>query len=420
VVIFAHKFEQKVGESMRITIIAVFLATTAFGFLLQYLNYSRRNAPIPENVKDVYDEETYKKYRAYTMENTKFSIISGLIETAIYLAVLLFNFHHVLYGFISESTSNIYWTSLFIFFVPVIIVGIIEELVGIYSTFGIEAKYGFNKTTPGTYILDFFKSILLMVLIGGGLLMLFLWMYRSIGNWVFLAFFFVLLAFSIFASFLMPLLIRIFYKLTPLEDGELKDKIIAMAEKTDTKLRGIYMVNASKRSTKSNAFAAGFGKTKTIGLFDTLLEKFTHDEILSILAHEIGHEKKKHVIKSFPLSLVSLGIMVLAAFFIVNSLEASQAFGFADVNLAFGVFVLFILIEPINLILSIPAKALSRKHEYEADAYEKELMGRDAPIAAMKKIYREDLGNLTPHPFVVMMEYDHPTASQRIAEFEKE
>jgi len=178
------------------------------------------------------------------------------------------------------------------------------------------------------------------------------------------------------------------------------------------------MVDASKRSTKLNAFATGFGKTKTIGLFDTLVEKMTHDEIVAILAHEIGHNKKNHILKSMPLSILNLAIMVMMAYFIVTMPQVSQAFGFADANVAFGVYVLFIMLSPISLILEIPANALSRKHEYEADAFEVEYAGKEVAISAIKKIFREDLGNLTPHPFVVMMEHTHPPLHQRIAAME--
>ena len=258
-----------------------------------------------------------------------------------------------------------------------------------------------------------------MVVIAGGLLSLFILLYNVLGNGVFLAFFFVLIAFRLFISFISPLLIRIFYKLTPLEDGELKERIEAMATKTGYKLKGIYMVDASKRSTKLNAFAAGFGKTKTIGLFDTLVDKMTEDEIIYILGHEIGHAKKGHVLKTTPLSLLTSAILLVVAFFVITMPETSQAFGFSDVNIAFGIFVLFILVSPLMVILQIPGNVLSRKYEYEADAFGKEHSSKEVAISALKKLYKEDLGNLTPHPFVVMLEYSHPPLSQRVGALEE-
>jgi len=399
---------------MRLIIIAIFLATTIFGFILKYLTYSRRNAPLPENVKDVYDEESYKKTQSYQMEKLSLSSISGVVGMAVSLSFLLNNFHHGLYTYIIAHTDSIYLKSMFLLFVPVIISGIISSLIGIYDTFGIEAKYGFNKTTALTFITDLIKGLLIGAVIGGGLLSLFLFMYESIGDGVFLAFFFILAAFSLFINFISPLLIRIFYKLTPLEDGELKSKIEQLAENTGYKLKGIYMVNASKRSTKLNAFASGFGKTKTIGLFDTLLEKMTDDEVISVLAHEIGHAKKRHILKMLPLSLMVLGVMTLSAYFIITSPSVAQAFGFSNANLAFGIYVMFIMVSPLLLVLQIPSCVLSRKFEYEADSFAKDKSRKEILISALKKLYRESFANLTPHPFVVLMEHSHPTLSQRI------
>ena len=163
-----------------------------------------------------------------------------------------------------------------------------------------------------------------------------------------------------------------------------------------------------------------FGKTKTIGLFDTLVEKLTDDEIVAVLAHEIGHDKKRHILKSTPLSLLSFTVILALAYFVVSLPAVSLAFGFESANTAFSLYILFILASPIMLILEIPANALARKFEYEADAFQKEQVGKDVCISAMKKIFREDLKNLTPHPFVVMMEHSHPTLSDRIEAFDKD
>jgi len=400
---------------MKILVIAIFLLMAVFSFFLKYLTYSRRNDPLPENVKDVYDEETYKKNQAYKMDNLKFSIITGLIGIVITLCFLLFNFHHKLFDLITQQTSNFYLVSLFIFFVPLLIEGVIGKIMNIYDTFVIEKQYGFNKTTPKTFILDIIKQLAILLTVGGGLLMLFLFLYNQIGNWMFVAFFFILIIFQLFAAFISPLLIRIFYKLTPLENGELKDRVVAMAEETGFRIKGIYSVDASRRSTKLNAFATGFGKSKTIGLFDTLIEKMSTDEIIAVLAHEIGHAKKRHILKRVPFSLLMIGIVLAAAYFIITMPETSQAFGFTDVNLAFGIFIMAILISPLMVLFSIPSNVLSRKHEYEADSFAKEYGGQEATVTALKKLYQENLGNLTPHPFVVMVEYSHPPLSQRIA-----
>ena len=404
---------------MRVFIISVFLAMTAFRFFLKYLTYSRRNDPLPDNVRDVFDEETYRKNQAYGMDNLKYSIITGLVDMALSLLFLLCNLHHALYAYITRYTYNLYYTSLFIIVVPAVIGGVIDRLMDIYDTFVIEERYGFNKTTPKTFVLDFLKMFSLSLILLSGLLTLFLFLYNRIGDWVFPAFFFVLLAFQMFFAFISPFLIRIMYKLTPLEDGELKEKITVMADATGYRLKGIYMVDASRRSTKLNAFATGFGRTKTIGLFDTLIEKMTTDEIVAILAHEIGHAKSRHVLKSVPLTLFQFGVALISAYFIITKPEVSQAFGFADANLAFGINIMTILISPLLLLLQIPSNALSRKHEFEADAFELKHSDCAVAISAIKKLYRESFGNLTPHPFVVMLEHSHPTLAQRVAAFER-
>jgi len=400
---------------MRILVLVIFFLMAAFEFFLKYLTYSRRNDVIPENVKDVYDEEEYKKNQAYKMDTLKFSIIISLIGSIITLCFLLFNFHHTLYEYINKETGNFYIVSSFIFFTPLLIEGVIRKLLGIYDTFVIEKRYGFNKTTPKTYILDTVKTLIIAIVVAGGLFLLFLLLFNTIGNWMFVVFFFVLIVLQLFAAFISPLLIRIFYKLTPLEDGELKDRVLSLAGETGFRIKGIYSVNASKRSTKLNAFATGFGKTKTIGLFDTLIEKMTIDEIIAVLAHEIGHAKKRHILKRAPLSLLVTGILLTAAYFIITLPEASLAFGFADVNIAFGLFIVVLLISPLLVLLSIPSNVISRKHEYEADTFAKKCSGKEAIESALKKLYQENLGNLTPHPFVVMIEYSHPPLSQRIS-----
>ena len=404
---------------MRALIIIIILVMTAFSFLLKYLNYIRRNDPIPENVKDVYDEETYTKSQAYRMDNLKLSTIEGVFSTIVSLVFLLLNFHHALFEYISAYTSNVYLTSLFVLLLPSLISSIITQPFDIYDTFVIEERYGFNKTTPKTFVLDFFKTLLLGFIITGGVFTLFIYLHSMMGDLVFLVFFFVLLAFQLFVTFISPLLIRIFNKLTPIEEGALKEKIEHLAATTGYKLKGIYMVDASRRSTSLNAFAAGFGKTKTIGLYDTLLDKMTDDEIVSILAHEIGHTKKRHILKSAPLELVQLIIVMIAAYFLVTMPEVSQAFGFAEANMVFGVFAMLLLISPILTLMGIPSSALSRKYEFEADAFEKEHSSKEVAISALKKLYREDLGNLTPHPLVVKLSHSHPTLSQRVESLER-
>jgi len=409
------------GEyNMRIIVFSIFIAVSLFGYFLEYLTYSRFGDPIPENVKDIFDEAGYKKNQSYLMTNSKFSVVSSSVGLLFTFVILALNFHSFLFNYISSFTDSFYITNIFILLVPQAIIAIMDTVFDVYDTFVIEERFGFNNTTVKTFVADFFKEQALELAIGIGIILLFLFMYQRLGNSVFFVFFFVIVAFILFMAFISPFLIRIFNKLTPIEDGELKNKIEGLMEKSGYKIKGIYMVDASRRSTELNAFATGFGKTKTIGLYDTLKDKMTDDEIVSILAHEIGHIKKHHVLKSTSLAVLFTSFGFFTAYFIITLPEISLAFGFDEVNIVFGLMIMMILISPIVLLLKIPMNAMSRKHEYEADRFEKEMMGKEIPISALKKLYREDLGNLTPHPFVVMLNHSHPTASQRVAAFESD
>ena len=403
---------------MKILIIAIIIFAALMGFFLKFLNYRNRNAPLPDNVKDVFDEEEYKKSKAYGAESMRFGMFSGLIGAAVSVAILAFNVHSRLFYFIAGHTGNFYLQVIFMFVAVWFITMHVTAILDAIDTFKIEAKYGFNKTTPGTFIFDIIKTGLLTGVIFLGLLSAFIFLYNAMGNWVFIVFFFVLLAFMVLMIFSSVLQMRLFYKFTPLEEGSLRTRTEELAKTIGFPIKRILVLNASKRSTKSNAFFTGIGKTKTIGLFDTLLENFTEDEILAVLAHEMGHAKEKHLLKRMPLQFLIFAIVLGAAYFIVNADAISLAFGFTGLNIAFGMFATMIIVMPLFMVLGIPASAVSRKCEYEADTYEIKYVGREHAISAIKKLYAKDYGNLTPHPLVVKMTYSHPPLSQRIAAME--
>jgi len=401
---------------MKIIIIAIFLLMELFGFLLEFLNYKNRNAPLPENVKDVYDQETYTKQKAYEMDNLKLNIISSICGLGIMLAVLVFNLHSVFFNLL--NIESIYLRVYFMFAMVALISLPLGILFGAIKTFKIEAKYGFNKSTVGTFIGDIVKQQLIMGIVVLGLISLFMLLHGALGNWVFLIFFFVLAAIMIFVMFFMHFFSKIFNKFTPIEEGSLKDKIDALAKRTGFPVKRIFSMNASKRSTKQNAYVTGFGRNRTIVLYDTLIDKMTEDEVVSVLAHEIGHAKKRHVLFSIPISFSIVALLLLAGFFVVNQVDISTAFGFAELNIAFNLFVLIIFASPVLILIQIPRCIISRAFEYAADAYETRFAGKKTAISALKKLYREDYGNLTPHPFVVLIRHSHPTLTQRIGAIE--
>jgi len=402
--------------NIKIAVILILVAMQLFDFFLKFLNYRNRNAPIPENVKDIFDPETYAKRSAYEMEHVRLGIVSGLCTLAFMVAILAFNLHSSLYTFISGHTSNMYLQVYFMFAVVWLIALPIGTIFDAIGTFKIEAKYGFNKSTVGTFFGDMLKSAIVEgVIFNLGLLSLFLLLHGLLGNGVFIAFIFVVAALVVLIMFLNPLLVRIFNKLTPLEDGPLKDRVMALSHEADFPVKRVFSVDGSKRTTKSNAFLTGLGKSRTVGLYDNLINDFSEDEVIYVLGHEIGHAKLKHMLRRLPLICLNFLPVLALAFFVVNSEGISLAFGFSELNVAFGLYIGMILSGPILMLLQWPSNALSRKHEYEADAFGVKFTGSEAGISAMRKIGRLNFANLTPHPFVVKVGYSHPPLCQRIA-----
>ncbi|MCL2361148.1 MAG: M48 family metallopeptidase [Defluviitaleaceae bacterium] len=401
---------------MKLIIIGIFLLMELFGFFLEYLNFKNRNAPLPENVKDVFDAETYAKKRAYEMENLRLNIISGICGLGVMLAVLAYNLHNFFFELL--NIESMYLRVYFMFVMVALISLPLSILFGAIKTFKIEARYGFNKSTVGTFIGDIAKSQLIMGVLVLGLISLFMLLHGALGNWVFLIFFFVLVAVMLFIVFFAHFFSRIFNKFTPIEEGSLKEKIDALAAKTKFPVKRVYSMDASRRSTKLNAYFTGFGRNRTIVLYDTLIETMNEDEVISVLAHEIGHAKKRHVLVSMPMAFGIMALLLLGAFFVVNQVPISTAFGFGELNIAFNIFVLMIFASPVMMLLQIPRCWISRKFEYAADAYEVSHTSKTTAISALKKLYREDYGNLTPHPLVVLIRHSHPTLTQRISAIE--
>jgi STE24 endopeptidase len=390
-------------------------------FFLRYLNYRNRNAPIPENVKDVYDAETYKKRNDYEMENTKFGVISGLTGLVLSCVFLILNVHSWLFEYIdiAESAWSVYLRTYFMFGMIAVINLIVDTAFGAYDTFKIEAKYGFNKATVGTFIGDIVKRTLIMVIVFGGLMTAFMAIYNAVDNWVFLIFIAILVVLVLIIMFFQPVFIKIFNKMTPMEDGTLKVKINELARKTGYPVKRIFVIDGSRRSTKMNAFCTGFGSNRTIALYDTLINKCSEEEVVAVLAHEIGHAKLHHIPKLMLSMVLQFLPFIALAYFIVGQVYVSEAFGFAGLNVGFGLFISMTLITPIMLLLSVPRSYFSRKYEYEADAYAAKHAGKLYGITALKKIYGDAYANLTPHPFVVQVMYSHPTVSQRVTAINK-
>lgn len=383
---------------------------------LNLLKWRSAKNPIPKNVADVYDAETYKKWRAYNGEKSRLALFEGTVSFIVDVLLVAFN----VYAAFARLFPDGLWIQMLSVLLLSQIVSVFAIPFSYYNTMVIEEKYGFNRSTKKTFWLDQVKTFLIslvVILIVGSLL---LWLHQSLGDWLILAFAIVMTLLLLGFSFLYPFFSRIFNKFTPLEDGELKEKITGLLEKNGYKVRAIQVMDASKRSTKSNAHFTGFGKMKTIVLYDTLVQSMTTDEICAVFAHEMGHGLHKDTLKNQILSFIQMLILGVLAWLTLRSPEIFRSFGFDTANYGFAIFLImgveFALIAPLFGLL---VNWFSRKAEYRADAQAvKEGYGASL-VSALKKLAKENFADLSPHPLLVKLEYSHPTLSQRIEAIEK-
>lgn len=399
-----------------ILITAIVLIEFIIDNTAKYLNLKALDAELPTEFADVYDSETYRKSQEYTKTRTKFGFLSSGIGL---VSLLLFWY---LGGFEYVNTLAESWSDSFIirglYFFGILIV--LQQLVSlpfsVYSTFVIEERFGFNKTTAKTFIIDILKGIILLGIIGGAALALILYIFNELGEMSWLYAWGAVIAFTLIMQYIAPKWIMpLFNKFKPLEDGELKHKIMEFAEKVDFQLQDIFIMDGSKRSSKSNAFFTGFGKNKRIALFDTLIEKHTTGELVSVLAHEIGHYKRKHIVQGMFISILHTGVLfyLLSLFLYQDGLY--KAFYMDSTPIYAGFLFFSLLYSPLETLLSIGMNILSRKNEYEADEFA--VVGRanrEDMISALKKLSKDNLSNLTPHKWYVFMNYSHPPVIERI------
>lgn len=386
--------------------------------VIALVNYNHRNQPIPEIAKDIYDQEKYQKWLSYFMETHRFQVIVKTLSTVFLLVLLGFGF----FGFLEKLTVS--WFShpilqtlafLGVFFLINMLISLPFDY---YATFVIEEKYGFNKTTRKTFFVDLLKSLLLAAVLGGGLVALLNAIYLEFANnlWFFVLYAWLILTIVMIILFVLntKVFVKIFNKLTPLPEGELREKIYSLAEKVGFNVKAISVMDASKRSTKLNAFFSGLGKTREVVLYDTLVEKLDDEEILSVLAHELGHAVHKDIPRMLALQIAMFGLYAVVIGFILQSDALAQAFGLSGVHLGFGLLLFSILMAPLDLLISLPVNAISRKAEYAADAFAAKYAGKVSTMNALKMLAQENLANLTPHPVYVKVHYNHPTIPQRL------
>ncbi|HOF80956.1 MAG: M48 family metallopeptidase [Bacteroidales bacterium] len=402
------------------TLFLVIIVFIVFDFiieqLLAYLNSTRFSEVLPEEVKGIYDEKEYIRSQQYLRLNNKFSILSDSVSFIILLAVLFFSGFGWLDHVVRQWSDNEIWQSLYFFGIIAFVSDIISTPFSVYHTFVIESKFGFNKTTLKTFVLDKIKGWIIGIIIGGGLLALIVFIFQSTGQWFWILAWGLITLFSIFMSmFYSNLIVPLFNKQKPLEEGDLRTAIEEFSKKAGFKLKDIYVIDGSKRSAKANAYFTGFGPKKRIVLYDTLIENHSIDELVAVLAHEIGHYKKKHILTGMAMGIVQTGIMLFIFSIFISNPILSQALGAAQGSFHVGALAFGILYSPVMLILEIATNAVSRKHEFAADRYAALNFNKQSLKEALKKLSVKNLSNLRPHPSVVFVKYSHPPLLARLA-----
>lgn len=402
------------GTVLFYIIIAILIVNFLWDKYLDYLNAQRFDDPIPEPLSDIYDQERYEKSQAYKKEKYRFSWITGsvsIVATLLFFFLDGFEFVDRLARTVSDNEIII---GLVFFGIILGANGLLSLPFSYYHTFVIEERYGFNKTTLGTFIMDKIKGVFLGAIIGGGLYALIVWIYHSIGPNFWLYAWGVLTLFSVFLNmFYARVIVPLFNKQTPLPDGTLRKQIEAYAAKVGFDLKNIFVIDGSKRSTKANAYFSGFGREKRVTLYDTLIDNLEEDEIVAVLAHEVGHYKRHHIIYNLSISILSSGILLWLFSLFVGKPIFSEALGVSVPSFHIGIIAFGLLYTPISELLGLGMNYLSRLFEYQADAYARETFKGAPLISALKKLSKNSLSNLTPHPLFVTVHYSHPTLLQR-------
>ncbi|KKS37223.1 MAG: peptidase M48 [Candidatus Sungbacteria bacterium RIFCSPLOWO2_12_FULL_41_11] len=404
-----------------ILIITMMLTKFALDLTANLLNLRTLKRNLPDEFSGVFNVESYKKSQDYTRTNTKFQMIELTFGFALILVFWFGGGFGTLDSYIRSWNFPEIWTGLL--YIGILTLGnaLIFLPFSIYHTFVIEERFGFNRTTPKTFILDLLKMLALGILLGGALLASVLYLFQYGGGLAWIYAWLAVALFSLIVSFLGPrLLMPIFLKFTPLEEGELKKSIMDLAEKLNFPVSGIYVIDGSRRSSKTNAFFTGFGKHKRIALFDTLIAKQTIPELVSVLAHEIGHYKKRHMITGLVLGILQTGLMLFLFSYFLLITEFFTAFGLNQPSVYAGLIIFFLAYSFLGRIESVLMNILSRKHEYEADVYAaKNTKNPEIMISALKKLSLDNLSNLEPHPFYVFLNYSHPPVLERIRTLRK-
>ena len=403
------------AELLFVFIIAFIIINFIFDKYLDALNAKHYDDPIPVELNDVYDEDEYKKSQSYKKTNYKFGIWSSLFSLVLTLGFLFFDGFEFVDNAARSFSENTIVVALIFFGIIMLGSDLISTPFSYYKTFVIEERFGFNKTTKKTFILDKIKGLIMMAIIGGGILALIIWFYQQTQDLFWLYAWGIVTLFTIFMNmFYSKLIVPLFNKQTPLEAGNLRDKISEYAKSVGFNLDKIFIIDGSKRSTKANAYFSGFGNEKRVTLYDTLVKELSDEEIVAVLAHEVGHYKRKHIIYNLIASIALTGLtLFILSIFISNPL-LSNALGVEIPSFHVGLIAFGLLYSPISELTGLVMNHLSRKFEYQADNYAKDTYAAEPLVTSLKKLSKNSLSNLTPHPSYVLAHYSHPTLLQRV------
>ncbi len=399
-----------------IIILSALIINYVLDLLADFLNLRALRNELPDEFKDTYDAEAYRKSQEYTRVNTRFGFLTSTFDLMVTLIFWFAGGFNYLDGIVRSWRLGPVGTGLAYIGILLFLQMLLSLPFNIYSTFVIEERFGFNKTTPATFVTDILKGLALAIALGGPLLAGILAFFEYAGPYAWVYCWVASTGFALFTQFIAPTWIMpLFNKFKPLEEGELKEKILSYAHSVNFPVQGIFIMDGSRRSSKSNAFFTGFGKNKRIALFDTLIANHTVPELVSILAHEIGHYKKKHILQGMILSILHMGVLFFLLSIFISHRGLFDAFYMEHRSIYAGLIFFGLLYTPIETLLSIFMQILSRRNEYEADRFAVETADQpEIMIQALKKLSRHNLSNLTPHPFYVFLNYSHPPVLERI------
>ena len=397
-------------------VLLILVGGYALDLIVALLNLRCLSPELPPEFAGFYDREKYARSQAYTREHTRAALTQNTIEIVVSLAFILLGGFNMVDKMARSLVSGPIPTGLVFMFALALLSGVLSLPFGIFRTFVIEARYGFNKTTIKTFVLDRLKSIALMIVLGAPLIALVLWLFGTAGKSAWWMVWIAVILFQLFLTYLAPVVIMPWFNAyVPLEDSELKTRIESYVRKQGFKIKGVFKMDGSKRSTKANAFFAGFGRYRRIALYDTLIEKHSPDELLTILAHEVGHFKLGHIPRMMIASFLQAGFLLCLLSFFIGNPRLFAAFGMEHISIYASLVFFGFLYSPLSVLLSIAMNCMSRRHEFAADRYSVRTTGQAGTfITALKRLSVDNLSNLTPHPLKVFIEYSHPPVLQRI------